>query len=117
MTTEMKTVEKIRDYYVEKDTSKINQLKALDKRVKRPAQIFAYVFGSVASLILGAGMCFAMKVIGTTLPFAMPLGIAIGLLGILLVSINYPLYKGILKARKNKYSKQILELSDDILNK
>lgn len=117
MTTETKTIEKIRASYVEKEITKLDELKALDKKVKRPAQIFAYVFGSVSSLVLGTGMCLAMKVIGASLSFAMPLGIGFGLLGILLVSINYPLYKTILKSRKNKYSKQIFELTDSMLNK
>lgn len=117
MTTEIKTIEKIRASYTEKEITKFDELKELDKKVKRPAQIFAYVFGSISSLVLGTGMCFAMKVIGATLSFSMPLGIGVGLLGILLVSINYPIYKSILKKRKIKYSKQILELSDSLLNK
>ena len=53
MTTEMKTVEQIRDSYVEKGITKFDELKALDKRVKLPAEIFAYVFGSLSSLVLG----------------------------------------------------------------
>ena len=117
MTTEIKTIEKIRASYTEKEITKFDELKELDKKVKRPAQVFAYVFGSISSLVLGTGMCFAMKVIGATLSFAMPLGIGVGLLGILLVSINYPLYKSILKKRKNKYAPKIFELSDSLLNK
>ncbi len=117
MTTEIKTIERIRASYTEKELTKLDELKELDKKVKRPAQIFAYAFGSIASLILGTGMCFAMKVIGTSLSFAMPLGIGVGLLGILLVSINYPIYKKILNGRKKKYANKIFELSDSLLNK
>ncbi len=117
MTTEIKMIEKIRDSYTVKETTKFDELKQLDKKVKNPAKIFAYVFGSLSSLVLGTGMCLAMKVIGASLPFAMPLGIGIGLLGILLVSINYPMYKKILKNRKDKYATQIFELSDSLLNK
>lgn len=116
MTTELKTVEKIRASYTEKQTSKLDELKQIDRKVKRPARIFAYIFGSLSSLVLGFGMCLCMKVIGASLSFSMPLGIAIGLLGILLVCINYPIYKGILKTRKNKYSNQVIELSDSLLN-
>ncbi len=114
----MKTneIEKIRASYAEKKTTKFDELKELDRKVKRPAEIFAYVFGSVSSLVLGTGMCLAMKVIGSSLSFAMPLGIGIGILGIALVSVNYPIYKRILNKRKNKYSKQIFELSDSLLN-
>ena len=117
MTTEIKTIEKIRASYTEKEITKLDQLKQLDKKVKRPAQIFAYIFGSCSSLVLGTGMSLAMKVIGASLSFAMPLGIGVGILGILLASINYPIYKAILKSRKNKYSNQIFELSDSLLNK
>ena len=117
MTTEMKTIEKIRASYGEKQSTKFDELKALDKRVKRPAKIFAYTFGAVSSLVLGTGMCLAMKVIGAGLSFAMPLGIGVGLVGMFLAAVNYPMYKKILKNRKDKYSKQIFELSDSLLNK
>ena len=117
MTTEIKTIEKIRASYTEKEITKLDELKELDSKVKLPAKIFAYVFGSLSSLVLGTGMSLAMKVIGASLSFAMPLGIGVGLLGILLVSINYPMYKGILKRRKKKYSSRIFELSDSLLNK
>ena len=113
MTTEMKTIEKIRASYGEKQNTKFDELKALDRRVKRPAKIFAYTFGAVSSLVLGTGMCLAMKVIGDS----MALGIGVGVLGIALVSATYPFYKKILKGRKEKYSAQIMELSDGLLNK
>jgi len=117
MTNELKIIERIKANYMQKETTQFDELKELDKKVKLPARIFAYVFGTVSSLILGTGMCLAMKVIGASLSGAMPLGICIGLIGILLVSLNYPLYKSILGARKNKYSKRIIELSNSLLNK
>ena len=113
MTAEMKTIERIRASYTEKEITKLDELKALDKKVKRPAQIFAYVYGSLSSLVLGTGMCLAMKVIGNS----MALGIGIGLVGIALTLTTYPIFKAILKRRKNKYAKQIFELSDSLLNK
>lgn len=116
MTNEMNAIERIRASYAEREITKLDELKELDKKVKRPAKIFAYVFGSLSSLVLGTGMSLAMKVLGANLSFAMPLGIGVGILGIMLVSINYPIYKAILKARKNKYSERIFELSDRLLN-
>ena len=113
MTTEMKTIESIRASYTEKETTKLDELKALDKKVKRPAQVFAYVYGSLSSLVLGMGLCLAMKVIGDS----MALGIGIGLIGIALTFTTYPIFKAMLKKRKNKYAKQIFELSDSLLNK
>ena len=117
MKIESVIIKKIRSDYEPKQISKFDELKALDKKAKRPVAVFAYIFGSLSSLVLGVGMCFAMKVIGSGISFAMPLGIAVGLLGMGLVSLTYPLYKAILRSRKNKYSKQIFEISDSLLNK
>ncbi|MBQ7408304.1 MAG: dihydropteridine reductase [Clostridia bacterium] len=113
MTTEIKTIERIRASYSQKEITKLDELKMLDKKVKRPAQIFAYVYGSLLSLVLGTGMCFAMQVIGSN----MVLGIGIGIIGIVLTLTTYPIFKAILKKRKNKYATQIFELSDSLLNK
>ena len=113
MTTQIKTIEKIRASYTEKEVTKLDELKQLDKKVKRPAQIFAYVYGTVSSLVLGTGMCLAMKVIGNS----MALGIIIGVVGIALALTTYPIFKVILKKRKEKYASQIFELTDSLLNK
>ena len=110
---EMQAVEKIRAQYTEQKKTKLDELKELDERVKRPAEIFAYTFGVVGALVLGTGMCLAMKVIGDM----MALGIVIGVVGIGMVSVTYALYQKILKARKRKYSADILALSDELLNK
>ena len=110
--TENKTVERIRGDYLPAERTKLDELKALDRKVKRPAEIFAYTFGVAGSLVLGTGMCLAMKVIGNM----MPLGIGVGLVGIALVTVNYFLYKKILKSRKQKYANEILKLTDDLLN-
>ncbi len=111
MDNNLKRVEKIRNQYVGEGENKMLELKKLDKKVKQPAKIFAYIFGSVGSLVLGLGMCLAMKVIGDL----MALGIVIGCAGIALVSVNYFIYKAILKSRKSKYADQIIETSNEIL--
>ncbi len=105
----------IKGEYVPKQESKLDKLVKMHEKVKRPAEIFAYSFGTAGSLVLGTGMSLAMKVIGASLSFAMPLGIAVGVLGIAMVSGNYFLYRKILKNRKAKYGKEILTLSDEIL--
>jgi len=110
---EIKTIERIRNSYTEYEPTKFDELKQLNARVKRPAQIFAYTYGSAGSLVLGTGMCLAMKIIGN----AMALGIGIGLIGIALVSSTYVLYEKLLSSRKKKYQKQILALSNELLNK
>ncbi len=108
---EMKQIEKIRASYTEKKRGKLDELRALTKRAERPAELFAYIFGSVGSLVLGTGMCLAMKIIGNL----MPLGIIVGILGIAMVSFNYSLYKLILNSGKEKYKDEILTLTNEIL--
>lgn len=109
---ELKTVQKIRNKYEEVEKSKLDELKALDKKVKKAPTVFSYVFGSISSLVLGTGMCLAMKVIGDM----MALGIVVGVVGIGLCSITYPIYKKMLQKRRKKYSKQIIEISDSLIN-
>lgn len=93
------------------ETNRLEQLKALDGAVRRPAAIFAYTFGILGALVLGVGMCLAMEVIGPL----MPLGIVVGIVGIAMVSVNYVLYRSILNARKKKYAGKIIALSDELL--
>lgn len=113
-------VQKIRTQYMEKDSSKKNldMLRELDAEVKRPANIFGYVFGCISAIIMGAGMSLVMTDIGQQLGISntMPLGIVIGVVGMLMAAATYPIYKNILASRKEKYADRILELSDKIMN-
>lgn len=112
MNNEAIKAEEIRKQYEEKEATKLDELKVLDSKVRRPPQIFAYTFGSLSSLVLGTGMCLAMKVIGNS----MALGICVGVLGIGLCALTYPLYKKILSKRKKKYASEIIALSNEILH-
>lgn len=114
-------VQKIRTQYMEKDSSQkeLDNLRELDAEVKRPANVFGYVFGAVSAIIMGAGMSLVMTDIGTQLGISDPMvpGVIIGIAGLLMAIINYPIFKKILASRKNKYSGRILELSEKIMNK
>ncbi|MBE5949761.1 MAG: dihydropteridine reductase [Lachnospiraceae bacterium] len=111
-------VQKIRTQYTEKENTKLDELKALDAKVKRPANIFAYIFGSVSAVIMGSGMSLVMTDIGSTIGIdnAMVPGIIIGIIGMLMALVNYPIYKKMLASRKEKYADQIIELSDKIID-
>ena len=109
--------QKIRAQYLEKQTTDLDALRELDTKVKRPANVFAYIFGSVSAVIMGAGMSLVMTDIGTVIGLADALipGIAVGVAGMLLALSNYPIYKGILNSRKKKYGAEILALSEKIM--
>ena len=111
--------QKIRTQYMEKTPSELDALRELDAKVKRPANVFAYTFGSISAVIMGAGMSLVMTPIaeqlGLTFDPMIP-GIVIGVVGMILAIVNYPIYKGILGSRKKKYGPKILELSNQIMN-
>ena len=110
-------VQKIRSQYTEKESTKLDELKALDKKVKKPANVFAYVFGSFGAVIMGAGMSLVMTELGETLGMgdAMVPGVIVGVIGLILVLINYPMYKKFLEKRKEKYAERIIELSNKLM--
>ena len=114
MNTDKTYAEKIAEEYAKKEDSQIVALQKLDHKVKIPALIFGYTFGIFFTLVLGLGMCFAMKKIGPDNNITMIIGIIIGLVGIFGVSINYPIYKKILNHRKEKYAGDIIALAKKV---
>lgn len=112
-------VQKIRTQYTEKENTELDALKALDAKVRRPANVFAYTFGAISAIIMGAGMSLVMTDIGSTVGLSAPMvpGIVIGIAGMAMAILNYPMYKGILGSRRRKYAAQIVALSDKIMNK
>ena len=110
-------IQKIRTQYTEKEHTELDALKALDRKVKAPANRFAWTFGTVAALVMGAGMSLVMTDLAQILGLENPMvpGILIGLAGMALAIANYPIYKAILAARRKKYAGQILSLSEKLL--
>lgn len=106
--------EKIASEYAPKETSKVTALKKLDKKARMPAQVFAYVFGIIATLIVGVGMCLSMNVFNVDGKWMMPVGVVVGIVGIALMSVNYPIYKRISEKGKQKYAADIIELAKQI---
>ncbi len=114
-------VQKIRTQYMEKDSSEkeLDMLRELDAEVKCPANVFGYVFGSIGAIVMGAGMSLVMTDIGTVIGMenAMVPGIVIGVVGMIMAIVNYPIYKKILASRREKYADRILQLSEKIMGR
>lgn len=106
--------ERIASEYTPKSTTKLVALKKLDQKAKLPATVFVYTFGIAGALVLGVGMCLCMGVIGTGLSAAMPLGIVVGVAGLVMAGVNYPIYKRMLEKGKQKYAFEIMELAKEI---
>lgn len=47
-------VQRIRTQYTEKEATQLDALRKLDQKVKRPANLFAHLFGSISAIVMGA---------------------------------------------------------------
>ncbi len=113
MNTDKILAESIVKEYAPKENSKIVALKKLDRKAKLPSTVFAYTFGIISSLVAGAGMSFAMQVIGSGTA-DMIFGIILGIIGFTACGINYPIYQKLLAKGKAKYAFEIVELARSI---
>lgn len=117
MNTDKIYAEQLANEYAPKDTSKVVALRKLDAKAKRPANVFGYTFGIITALVTGVGMCLSMNVIGNGTTMMFVLGVIIGIIGLLGMSINYPIYKKLLSNGKQKYAFEIMELAKEISEK
>ena len=110
-------VQKIRTQYTEKQHTELDALKALDAKVKKPANVFAYTYGSVSAVVMGSGMSLVMTDIGIILGMTdvMVPGILIGMVGLVLVALAYPIYIRTLKKERERIAPEILRLSGELL--
>ena len=109
-------VEDIRKKYLPKEEDKMEQLRKLHGIPTQKAQAASLAVGIIGALIMGTGMSLAMTDIGAALgSLAMVLGIVVGLVGMVLVALAYPLYNRVLKKQREKIAPEILRLSDELL--
>lgn len=112
-------VQKIRSQYVEKENTELDELRELDAKVKRPANIFAYLFGSVSAIIMGIGMSLIMtdfgKILGVYENMALYIGIPVGVAGIVLVCFAYPVYNRVVKKERERIAPEILQLTEELM--
>lgn len=108
----------IREKYLTRPESELDALKALDTKVRRPANVFAYLYGSLSAMVMGAGMSLVMTEVGSMIGMdnTMLPGIVIGIVGLVMALTTYPIYKKMLNARKKKYAPEIVALSETIMN-
>lgn len=114
MNTDKIYAEQLANEYAPKETSKVVALRKLDARAKLPATIFTYTFGILTALIMGVGMCLSMRVIGNGTTATFIAGIIIGIIGLVGMGINYPIYKKMLANEKQKYAFEIMQLAKEI---
>lgn len=119
---EQAEIKKIREKYATPDaslTNKMEMLRKMDASVTRKGTVVSLIFGFVGTLFLGFGMSLAMSelsaILGSHVALAMPIGIAVGLFGILVAALAYPAYTRITARERKRIAPEILRLTDELM--
>lgn len=114
--SQQQEVESIRKKYLPKEEDKMERLRKLHAVPTQKARATAITVGTIGALIMGTGMSLAMTDIGAILgELAMVLGIGVGVAGMVLVALAYPVYNRVLRKQRERIAPEILRLSDELL--
>lgn len=114
MNTDKIFAESIAKEYAPQKASKVVALKKLDRKAKNGANIFAYTLGIIMTLVLGVGMCFSMGILGDGGTGSFAAGVILGVLGLVGMGVNYPIYRKLLEKGKRKYAFEIIQMAKEI---
>ena len=101
----------IREKYLPKEITKLDQLRALDESVTKRGTAVSLVHGILYLLVLGLGMSCCLVWAGNLI---IP-GIMIGGIGIAGVAITYPIYNHVVKQDRERTAPEILRLSEELI--
>lgn len=114
-------IKAIRNKYVEpqKTEDKMTQLRRLDNAVTQKATTRSLVIGIIGALIMGSGMSLIMTELYQKLNVShgvgMLVGIILGIVGIALVGLAYPIYNRIIVKERKKIAPEIIRLTDELI--
>ena len=116
---EQEEIKRIRKKYATpvEEEDKMAQLRRLDAGVYSKATTAALVIGIIGALVMGLGMSLVMTDIGAALGtiLAMIVGVGIGVIGIVLICLAYPMYTRTLKKEREKIAPEIIRLTDELM--
>ena len=104
-------VQKIREKYLPKEPTKLEQLRALDESVTRRGTALSLVHGIFFALVLGLGMSCTMVWAGSLF---FP-GILIGCIGLAGVAAIYPIYNRLVARDRERIAPEILRLTEELI--
>ncbi len=116
---EQEELKRIRQKYEVQEVDKMEQLRRLDASVTKKASVSALVLGVIGALIMGTGMSLTMtnfgQILGLEHNISMIVGILVGICGIVMVSLAYPVYNWVLDVEREKVAPEILRLTDELM--
>lgn len=110
-------IEAIRKKYLPREKDNMETLRKLHAGPTQKAQKVSITMGVVGALVMGTGMSLVMTQIASGLGrWSMGVGIAVGIAGMILAALAYPVYHRVLRKEREKIAPEILRLSDELLN-
>lgn len=107
---EQEEIEKIRKKYLPREEDKMELLRKLDKDVTKPGTIWSLVIGIMGCLLFGVGMCCTLVWVDSLFG----VGIVVGVIGMVIMGVAYPIYIRITKKQQEKLAPQILALAEEL---
>ncbi|MBQ8930974.1 MAG: hypothetical protein IJ045_00905 [Ruminiclostridium sp.] len=107
---EQEEIRRIREKYQPRETDKMEQLRRLDESVTHKGTAVSVWVGIVGTLLMGFGMSCCMVLTDLFI-----LGIIVGVIGIITLSLAYPLYNYITKKERERIAPEIIRLTDELL--
>ena len=109
-------IEHIRKKYLPKEEDKMEQLRKLHHSATQKAKSVSITLGVVGSLVMGTGMSIVMTELGTLVgELSMVIGILVGLAGMMLVALAWPVYRAKLKKERERIAPEVLRLTEELL--
>lgn len=108
---EQEELKRIRNKYLPKEENKMERLRRLDAQVTQKATMYAMIVGIIGALILGVGMCCCMVWADSVFV----LGIIIGMLGMAVLALAYPLYNRTIQKERERIAPEVLRLTEDLM--
>ena len=116
---EQDEIKKIREKYQPKVEDDMSKLRKLDAEVTNKATMNSLVIGIIGALIMGTGMSNVMTALGTVFGLQgnlnLVVGIIVGLVGLVLAGVAYPMYVKVLKRERAKAAPEILRLTEELI--
>ncbi len=104
-------IKNIQKKYMPEQENKLDLLRRLDKSVEKPGSIIALIIGCIGTLLFGLGMSCTMVWSDNFFVF----GIIIGIIGMILLALAYPIFTKITKRQREKLAPRILELTKELM--
>lgn len=116
---EQEEIRKIQQKYQTKEEDDISKLRKMDAKVTQKATMFSLIQGILGTLILGSGMSLIMtdfgKFFGLQGMGNIVIGVAAGVIGLLIAALAYPVYEKVLKKERERIAPEILRMTEELI--